>query len=538
MTTVKFLDCTLRDGGYYNNWDFDFDESKKLIKALNESKVDIIEVGYKSPVQENEYFGLYRYCNEKYLDFLSKSDYSKYAFMIDVKEFLIGDELNLVELNKCIKPAENSVFSWVRLATHYATIDTIPAFVSYFEKLGYKVGFNLMGGSLLSMDQIKYGTQIATKSNVEVFYLADSFGSFYPEDVRKLIRFIKSEFNGKIGIHTHDNQGLAYANTLVAIEEGVDFVDGTVTGMGRGAGNLLTEQFLMGMSEKDHNYSYQPQNLTQIIADYVQPMKDTYKWGFNLTYMYSGLNNIHPTYCQKLAESNQFTTTEQALILRDIPKENRSKYSAQVLSSSIKNLVKSELVDDDQANLTLLDLNDINNENCLIVARGKSAERYISIIEEIAKTGVELFECNDTGLLNQIPNRTVFILNQMRIDQLKKKQTPHNANRTIVGFSEVKIENCENLNYYPFKIGQFSIDEKEIVLPEFDAGLYALGIAIKAGFRNIYLAGFDGYDDAETNSIKESMFQSVKAKMDNKVNIQFVTPTKYKTFDHSSIYLI
>ena len=123
---IKFLDCTLRDGGYYNNWDFELARAEELLSALNKSKVDIIEIGYKSPVKENSYVGLFKNCNENYLDFLSKGDYSKYCFMIDIKEFLVEDEINYFELEKYIRNSEDSIFSLVRLASHYATVKHIP----------------------------------------------------------------------------------------------------------------------------------------------------------------------------------------------------------------------------------------------------------------------------------------------------------------------------------------------------------------------------------------------------------------------------
>ena len=237
---MNFLDCTLRDGGYYNNWDFDPAKAKKLIDSLNQSGVNIIEIGYKTPVPQNEYFGLFRYCNEDFLSFLNKDDSADYAFMIDVKQFIKGNEIDTEALDEQIKPSEKSFFKWCRLASHYNTIEYIPAFTRYFKEIGYRVTFNLMGGSLLSYEQIKQGLIKAEEGKVDVFYLADSFGSFYPEDVRKLMNFFKEHYGGKIGCHMHENQGMAYPNSMVALEEGADFIDGTLSGMGRGAGNLQT----------------------------------------------------------------------------------------------------------------------------------------------------------------------------------------------------------------------------------------------------------------------------------------------------------
>ena len=536
---IVFLDCTLRDGGYYNSWDFDLANSEKLLKSLNRAGVDIIEVGYKSPENSSTFYGLYKYCNEEYLSFLSKSDSSQYAFMIDVKEFIVDDKVDFAALDQLVLPAEKSIFSWVRLASHFATIQHVEAMTTYFKDLGYIVGFNLMGGSLLSEDQIIAGLEVAKSVQTEVFYLADSFGSFYPEDIRKLVRLIKTHYQGDIGIHTHDNQGMAYANSLAAIEEGVKYVDATVTGMGRGAGNLHTEQFLMGYAKKENKSNYKAAALLPIISDYIAPMKAHYKWGFSPAYMYSGLHNIHPTYCQKLIEGQQFTPDEQSLILGKIPPENRTKYSVKALEMATSELLTSELKAESSNNLPLYSSDQLAAESCIILAKGPEGAKNIKAIKNLKNRGVRMIECNHTGLFAEAEERVLVMLNQVRLTQWIQKEKTATKAQIIFGMPNAVCPENADIRFAPFDIGNFDATREKVQIPDFDAGLYAIALALKAGVQHIYLAGFDRFEDKERNRSKNALLDQIALAIENTgVKIHFITASRYNAFPVKSIYTI
>jgi 4-hydroxy 2-oxovalerate aldolase len=534
---IQILDCTLRDGGYYNRWDFDPEQAKNMIQALNRAGVDLIEVGYKSPFATDQYYGLFKYCQEEHLGFLSKSDPAKYAFMIDIKEFISQGKLDEALLAQHILPAQDSVFSWVRLATHFATVDLIPDFVRYFRNKGYSIGFNLMGGSLLSREQIRHGLVIAEKAQVDVFYLADSFGSFYPEDIRQLIRFIKTHYSGTIGIHTHDNQGMAYANTLAAIEEGVTFVDGTITGMGRGAGNLLLEQFLVGYAHQSGESKYNGNALLGIIASYIQPLKNQYQWGFSPTYMFSGLNNIHPTYCQNLLESGRYTMEEVSGALARIPHEARSKYSTEVLEKAVQQLLKQETEQNLLTEGQFFDFAYLQADTVVIVARGKEAQPHIANLLAFAqKRDYPVVECNPTGYLPNDTSRLLVILNQVRLNAWKSEAGRYPNTTLVSGFT---VDELAGSYYYPFAIGEFALEPSSLRIPDYDAGFYALGLALKAGVKRTLLAGFDGFEDPALNQSKEYYLSQVAAAANAQgAELLHITPTRYQVFTQSSLYAL
>lgn len=536
MNQIKFLDCTLRDGGYYNGWDFDPENAKQLIAALNKAGANIIELGYKTTLGKDKYYGLFKYCNEEYFPYLCKEDPADYAFMIDVKEFLCEDGgVDEEALDMVVKPVHESFFSWVRLASHYKTIEDIPAMTAYFRKKGYQVAFNLMGGSLLSREQIKDGLEIATKAEVDVFYLADSFGSFYPDDIRELIRFLKANYEGALGMHTHDNQGMAYANTLTAIEEGVDFVDGTVTGMGRGAGNLLTEQFLMGYASRFEKPQYNANALLKVIEEYIQPLKDHYKWGHSLTYMFSGLQNIHPTYCQNLIESNRYTMEEISSILAKIPQGKRSKFNVQTLESAVKAQLKSEL-HEGTGTTPRFELTNFKSDTSIIVAKGPQARNHVTNIVDMAdRQEYDLVECNETGFFQKEDKRILAISNQVRLNDWIKHKEEFSQTILASGFP-IYAEDLRG-GYYPFTIGDFDASDKELCIPDYDAGLYAIGLAMKAGAKEVLLAGFDGYKDETMNKLKEMHFRQISDyAVRQNIKIIHITPTTYNVFPERSLY--
>jgi 4-hydroxy 2-oxovalerate aldolase len=536
---ISFLDCTLRDGGYYNSWDFDPVRAEHLIAALNDAGVQIIEIGYKAPYDNEKYFGLFKNCNEDYLDFLSKDDKSDYAFMVDVKDFILDGQVDTEELDRHIRHCDESVFTWVRLASHFATLGQIEQLTTYFRQKAYKVGFNLMGGSLLSNEQIAEGARVAEAAKVDIFYIADSFGSFYPDDVRAIIQLIKSNFNGDIGIHTHDNQGMAYANTLVAIEEGVKFVDGTVTGMGRGAGNLLTEQFLLGYSIKHKDDRFSPSALLHIIESYIEPMKREHRWGYDKSYMYSGLVNIHPTYGQRLTAAGRYTSSEIMGILSAIPDQNRSKFNEEVLVTAVKRELNKGVSEELIGETPIFDTDRLAYDNLIILAKGPNAEMHIdSLIKLSEKMHTTIVECNPTALSKKNFPHVMVVLNQLKLQDWMENSSQENGVELVTG-KPVDTNAEFNLKYHPFSIDNFNPKGSQLEIPDYDAGFYAIALAIKAGVKNIWLAGFDGFADADLNLAKEALFKQVKKYAEKEgIRIKHITPTRYSVFSQQSLYTL
>ena len=279
---MKILDCTLRDGGYYNNWDFDKSQVDSYIEAINHLPIDYIEIGYRSAAKK-EYFGKYFYSPIFELENIKKKTNKKLAIILDEKDVTIND------VDKLLSPIVGIV-AMVRIAVNPDNLKRAILLAKKVKEYGFEVGFNVMYMSkwkdnLTFIDTLKEVNGVA-----DYFYMVDSFGGVFPEDIRQIISIVREHVSCKLGFHGHNNLELALINTLVAIENGVEIVDATILGMGRGAGNLKTELLLTVLDHRndvDVDFSYLEKAISSIA-----PLHKKYEWGTNLPYMISGISSL------------------------------------------------------------------------------------------------------------------------------------------------------------------------------------------------------------------------------------------------------
>ena len=182
---MKILDCTLRDGGYYTNWEYDDKLVREIVHALEEANIDVIEIGYKSPLKG----GKYRKCNDHFIqNVLGFKPKAKLAFMIDVKDFVFNGGLNYKIVKDVIKPSNESIFDMCRVACTIDTLDNAIEMVEFLNTNGYITTINLMRASLLDLETLKERVKKLNKSKSDILYLADSFGSLTAD---KLYNYIK-----------------------------------------------------------------------------------------------------------------------------------------------------------------------------------------------------------------------------------------------------------------------------------------------------------------------------------------------------------
>ena len=233
---IKLLDCTLRDGGYYTNWDFDSNLVLKYLKYMETLPVEYLEVGYRS-IENDGYFGEYYYLPLETLQFIKSNSSKKIAIMLNSKEYDNKIDLSLLDNLK-------DYVDLVRLATDPSKIKVALKLAKEIKKKGFKVAINIMYISKINKNNDFYEYLTTINEHVDILNLVDSYGSIYPEKLKELILEIKCKSNISLGFHGHNNLELAFINTLTAINLGIDYVDSTILGMGRGAGNLKTELIL------------------------------------------------------------------------------------------------------------------------------------------------------------------------------------------------------------------------------------------------------------------------------------------------------
>jgi 4-hydroxy 2-oxovalerate aldolase len=279
---MKILDCTIRDGGYYTNWDFDQDIVKTYLESFNHLPVEYLEVGYRSEAME-DYLGEYFYCPVETLQRIKNLSNKKLVIILNEKDVRSTDAETL------LSPIIGLV-TMVRMAIDPKNFERALSLAAEVKRLGFEVAFNVMYMSTWA-DEKEFLELIPQVDKVaDYFYMVDSFGGVYPQDVKDTIALVRSKTNVKLGFHGHNNLEMALANTLTAIDEGIDIVDATVTGMGRGAGNLKTELLLTVLNAKgllDFPYN----ELSKTVDDFTK-LQQHYEWGANLPYMVSGANSL------------------------------------------------------------------------------------------------------------------------------------------------------------------------------------------------------------------------------------------------------
>jgi 4-hydroxy 2-oxovalerate aldolase len=277
------MDCTIRDGGLMNNWEFPKEMVKDIFDSLAKSGVDYMELGYRvdKKMFPPENHGPWRYCDE--------ADVRDVAYDCDTKISIMCD-VGRTDYDAFL-PRSESLIHTVRVATYAKDIDKAIHLINHVKDLGYEVTCNIMAISTVLEPDLDEALRQLAESRVDVVYVVDSFGYFYSEQVQYFADKYKELMPGKeLGIHCHNNQQLAFANTIEGIIKGINWVDGSIYGMGRAAGNCPTECLLAFL--KNPKFRLAP--VLDLIQKYFIQLKDETRWGYEMPYLITGALNKHP----------------------------------------------------------------------------------------------------------------------------------------------------------------------------------------------------------------------------------------------------
>lgn len=286
---IKVVDCTIRDGGLVNNFYFDDEFVRNLYTANVAAGVEYMEFGYKASKEifDVKEFGKWKFCDEQDIrDIVGDNN-------TDLKISVMAD-VGRTDYKKDIIPKTDSVIDMIRIATYINTIPAAIEMIHYCAEMGYETTINIMAVSTAAESELDLALDLLAQSEVGTIYLVDSYGSLYPEQIRRLAdKYLKvaEKYGKKVGIHAHNNQQLAFANTIEACTVGVSYLDATMSGMGRGAGNCNME-LLLGFF-RNPKYSLNP--VLKFLQNQMLPLKKTgLVWGCDVQYMLTGQQNQHP----------------------------------------------------------------------------------------------------------------------------------------------------------------------------------------------------------------------------------------------------
>ncbi len=303
--SIRVVDATLRDGGLVNDFYF----KKEFVQALYETNrragVDYMEFGYKGSKElfDETKFGKWKFCNDDDIfDIVSgTTDGPKVAVMADVGR---------CDFRNDIHEKKDSPIDLIRVATYLHQMPGAIEMIEDAKEKGYEVSCNIMAISNGQESDIKVALDLLGRSSVDCIYIVDSFGSLYPETMSRvcdIYREAAEKYGKKLGVHAHNNQQLAFANTIEAVGDGVDYLDATYASMGRGAGNCAME-LLLGFLK---NPKYKEYEAIKFVEKYMMPLREQgVVWGYDLQYLMTGLLNQHPRTAIAFTKANRSDYSE------------------------------------------------------------------------------------------------------------------------------------------------------------------------------------------------------------------------------------
>lgn len=505
---MKILDCTLRDGGYYTLWDFPSQIVDTYIETMNQLPVDYLEVGYRNNPSK-EYLGEFGYSPVSSLRHIRKECTKKIAVMLNEKSTHPDD------LERLLSPIRG-LADMIRIAVDPKNFDRALALAKEVKAMGFEVGFNTMYMSKWKeydgfMDKLGQLDGV-----VDLFCMVDSFGGIFPEEVRHIYKEVKSQTSVPVGFHGHNNLQLGLINTLTAIECGVDYVDATILGMGRGAGNLNMELLLTVLNKKGLNVDF---NVLGDAISAFMPLYSKYQWGTNLPYMLSGANSMPQKDVMEWVSNRAYSFNS---IVRAL--DNK------------KNHIK------DNARYPLF--NAPYADKVLVIGGGNSCVEHQQAIKQYAQLSPDMplifVTARHAAIYNELPNPKYYCLVGNEAKRMNKNISKKEFKGTCLLAPYPRIMGTEVPAYAEKQT--YELEAITFTLSYLDScTTIALQAAIVMDAKEINIVGYDGYKgevlsekEMELSNENRALFEDIVS-IDG-IKVRSLTPTLYKSLKVESIY--
>ena len=424
----------------------------------------------------------------------------------------------------------------VRIACHLSEINKVMPVALKIKKLGYKVGINLMQISDRSNSEIKDLCNLMKKNDMDLLYFADSTGSLTKDQTLKIVKSFKKNWTGNLGIHAHDNMNLAMENTMIALNNGVNWIDSTVLGMGRGPGNVKTESLVLELEKKFKikvNYS----SLIKLISKDFVPMKKKYEWGSNFYYYLSGIHGIHPSFIQGMLTAKSFNSEEILSVINSLKTEGGKKFSDDLLTT-----YKGYYLGKDKGKYQ--PIKHMKNKDVLILGSGGGVKSHKKGLESFVKKYKPfVIALNTENSINSKLINSRAVCNTLRLltDHKDFKFLPQKLILPYQRLSKLIKEKFKGVKKLDFGINvrhnTFKFLKSSATIPNSLAISYALAIANSGKAKKIYIAGFDGWETDDPKRLEMDELFALYNSLKKKVEIESITPTKYK-IKSTSVYAL
>jgi 3-deoxy-D-manno-octulosonate cytidylyltransferase len=520
MSKIKILDCTLRDGGYINDWAFKDIHIAKILKSLDNSHIDIIECGYlndKKGMQNNSTLFDSTTTVDKVISPLAQSDTEK-VIMINLGDFDI----------KNLPPKEKTSIDGIRLAFHKKNIDQAFEIAYKIKALGYNLYFQPMVTKNYKDIEFLSIIEETNELNPYAFYIVDSFGSMTLDEFHKYLVLAQNNLKTSIslGYHSHNNMQLAFSNAISMCSHNFKreiIIDSSIYGIGRGAGNLNTEliaDYLNNTHEKD----YDTLPLLDIIDELLASLMRKNSWGFSPAQFLSASYNCHPNYASFLVNKNTNHIVGIKKILDKLPEENKSSFNKELIEKLYREYIlepKSNLQGELKLSL---------DKNILLIASGKSINEYQELLQSKVKD--QNYEIIGLNHKPSIECDYFFFTNQKRYDEFYEKLE---ANKVVVT-NNIQIKS-DVLAVLDFE--KLAFLNNELVT---NVAISCINYLINVNIKKVFVAGLDGYKENinnynydETSVITDSqtlheqniVLANAVERLKEKISIEFLTPSLF-----------
>ncbi|MGN0470464.1 MAG: aldolase catalytic domain-containing protein [Acutalibacteraceae bacterium] len=523
MGNVFLLDCTLRDGGYINDWNFGEETIKGFGRKLAQTGIEIFEVGF---IKGNTYDpdkSVFPDIQSVAPMIYPKSDKMKYVGMLDMSDPIPLDRL---------VPYDGTSVDGIRVIFKKDKIDQAYEYCKRIQELGYFISVNFVGTDLYSDNEFIEGIQKFNVLHPYAMSIVDTFGLIKRKHFLRLAYIADNNMAEGIALayHAHNNLQQAFGNAEALVEMNLKrdvIIDACVFGMGRGAGNLNLELFAEYMNE-NYNTHYNIEPMLEIMDEYLNEIYKTKFWGYSLPLYLSASTKSHPNYAIYLAEKNTLTVKSFNELLQGISSEDKVKFSKEKAEYYYRKYQENYY--DDKAVLELLSLK-LSGHKIIVLAPGKNLSEYREMVQAYIKNNdCIVFATN--FLASEFEPDYVFSSNMRRFVKIQGKTSA----RCIV------TSNMKDVVHKDYTVNFSSYASKNPDIID-NSGLMLLKLLMAAGIKEVTIAGMDGYtsssnnvyynDDLDYDFSKEAEYRNAIILMElqeinRRMKLEFITPTEYK----------
>lgn len=526
MSKIKILDCTLRDGGYVNDWNFGKNVISNIAKSICDASVELIECGFLSKYKK------------------SSIDQSIFASIEEAENYFskVNNKCNLALMINCgeykeehITPYEGGKIRTIRIAFHKHQFDEAQTLCLSLQHNGYTVYFQPMVTMRYTDEEILSLIKWTNENKPAAFYIVDSFGTMRKKDILRIFYLVDNNLckDIKIGFHSHNNLQLSFSNAqeLIALNSTREIIiDTSIFGMGRGAGNLCTELMIQYINENiESKYNVIP--ILEAMDEYIIPIFNMHSWGYSVPYYIAAVNDCHPNYATHLSNMQTLLVKDINGIMKMI--EPHKKY---IFDKDYINILYSEyqknMIDDTE---TIQDIRKLCFERkVLVLAPGKTLVAFKEdILKYIDLNNPIIISINHISDLVKCDR--IFVSNIKRFKGMKN--LIENMGEKIICTSNIVSDSkIQAVNYASY------LDEEAAISD--NAGVMLINVLKHAGIKSVTLAGFDGFDGNQFNNYYDDKminivdFEKMREinmavtsfikRMMGHMEIRFITPSLYE----------